>query len=61
MIPRVVKTVKASEGVWYASWIGEEYVVLDSYEDFYVVCTFNGYGEMIPSLIKICDCRVLHW
>lgn len=59
-LPRLIKTFQSSNpAAWYANWIGEEYTVIDSVNEYYLVHTWNGHGEMIPSLILINDCKTL--
>jgi hypothetical protein len=60
MIPRLVKITQCTlPGAWYEHLHAEEYVVLAVHDGYYVVATFDGYNNCIPSLIKICDCRVI--
>lgn len=58
--PRIVKTFQStSKNCWYRDWIGEEYTVISSVDDSYLVHTWNGDGEMIPSLIFKNDCKTV--
>lgn len=58
--PRIVKTFQSTrKNCWYCEWIGEEYTVISSVDDSYLVHTWNGYGELIPALILKSDCKTL--
>ena len=60
MIPRLVKIIQCTQpGAWYEQLHVEEYVVLDTFDGYYVVATFDGYNNCIPSLIKVCDTKVI--
>lgn len=58
--PRIIKTIRSTqENAWYQNWIGEEYTVIECVKDYYLVHTWNGLGEMIPSLILKKDCKTV--
>jgi len=59
--PRVVKIVQCSQpGAWYEQLQFEEFTVIENFDQYYVVHTWNLLDEMIPSLILKMDCKVVN-
>ncbi len=58
--PRLIEIIRFSlPGCWYEILIHEEFTVMDRFEDYYIVDTWNGYGEHILEFIKITDCKTV--
>jgi len=60
MTPRLVQITQCSNpDAWYAELLYEEFTVIEKCNDFYVVDTWNGYGQLIQEFIKISDTKIL--
>jgi len=60
MTPRLIQITQCSNpDAWYAQLLYEEFTVIEKCNDFYVVDTWNGYGQIVPEFIKISDTKIL--
>src|SRR4249919_2086649 len=60
MTPRLVQIIQCSNPeAWYAELLFEKFTVIERCNDFYVVDTWNAYGQLIPEFIKISDTKII--